>query len=199
MNSKKVICIETGKTYNSTVEAAKDNNINQSFISDVCRGKHKAAKGLHFEYVVEEPKETEIIVSHSSVVRANGIRHNGNTNAVINLSNGDILTSCTDAAEAIGTSCAYMSKALRTKGTVKGNRVRYVKDVSEHMSEISDAIKEANEVKSDYNRLLETEAKRKILRDNIISLRTELSRIEEQRAEIYALIKNAERELIELI
>lgn len=196
---KKVICIETGKTYRSAAEAAREFNCDPSFIRNVCRGIAKTAKGNHFEYVVEEPKETEIIVSHSSIVKAKGIRHNGNTNAVFNLTTGDIITSCADAAEAIGASKSYMSTSLRTKGTVKGNRVRYIKDVPEHMDEISAAIKEANEVKSDYNRLLEIETKRKNLRGIIDSLRTELNRIEKQRTEIYALIKNAERELIELI
>ena len=47
----KVRCTTTGVVYNSIRAAAQMLNLDNSSISKVCRGKLKATKGLHFEYV----------------------------------------------------------------------------------------------------------------------------------------------------
>lgn len=48
---KQVVCIETNIVYESTVEAAKDNNTHCGNISRVCSGKLKSLYGLHYKYV----------------------------------------------------------------------------------------------------------------------------------------------------
>lgn len=49
-HSKKVICINTGKIYDTIKSASEDTGANQSKISDVCRGARKHTSGLVFEY-----------------------------------------------------------------------------------------------------------------------------------------------------
>ena len=49
--AKKVLCLETGKVYNTIAEAAKDTNSCRSKISSVCKGERKTTNGLRFVYV----------------------------------------------------------------------------------------------------------------------------------------------------
>lgn len=55
--SKKVKCIETGQVFTSINEAQKIMNV--SHVADCCKGKMKATKGYHFEFVEEEVKLNE--------------------------------------------------------------------------------------------------------------------------------------------
>lgn len=48
---KPVMCIETGKIYDSARTAAKALNLQYSKISLVCHGKRKTTGGLHFKFV----------------------------------------------------------------------------------------------------------------------------------------------------
>jgi hypothetical protein len=48
---KPVICVNSGKQYESVTRAARDLNLSTSFICRVLRGKLKHAKGFRFEYV----------------------------------------------------------------------------------------------------------------------------------------------------
>lgn len=50
-NRKPVKCLETNKIYESTVAVEKELGISNSWVSSVCNGRKKSAKGLHFEYV----------------------------------------------------------------------------------------------------------------------------------------------------
>ena len=50
-NIKRVMCITTGKIYNSIKEAAKDTNANYSCISKACKGKIKTAGKLKWKYI----------------------------------------------------------------------------------------------------------------------------------------------------
>lgn len=47
---KPVVCIETGKTYITAVEAGKQININYKHICDCCRGRRKTTGGYHWKY-----------------------------------------------------------------------------------------------------------------------------------------------------
>ena len=53
-NSRKVICLETQKIYNSITEASKENNINITSISYCCNNKRKSAGKLHWKFAKEE-------------------------------------------------------------------------------------------------------------------------------------------------
>jgi hypothetical protein len=51
--TRKVICLETLKIYNSLKEAAIDMKADPSAIGKICKGKGKKANGYHFEYFDE--------------------------------------------------------------------------------------------------------------------------------------------------
>ncbi len=48
---RKIICIQTGKEYNSIREAAKEYNVSSNAIGKVCRGKMNYVKKLKFNYI----------------------------------------------------------------------------------------------------------------------------------------------------
>lgn len=50
---RKIICLETGKVYNSMTNASKETNISLANIQSVCLGKSKTAKGYHWRYYEE--------------------------------------------------------------------------------------------------------------------------------------------------
>lgn len=52
-SDKRVVCIETGKIYNSITIASKDTNINDGSISKVCHNKRKTAGGYHWRFYDE--------------------------------------------------------------------------------------------------------------------------------------------------
>lgn len=49
--SKKVLCVETGIVYPSLMQLCRELNLNSGSVCNVCNGKHKTHKGLHFKYV----------------------------------------------------------------------------------------------------------------------------------------------------
>lgn len=50
---RKVICVETGKQYDSIREASQATNCLASSICNVCKGRVSATRGLHWKYVEE--------------------------------------------------------------------------------------------------------------------------------------------------
>lgn len=52
--SRSVTCRETGLTYSTIAEAAKETGVNERAISAVCRGERKRAGGLHWSYASKE-------------------------------------------------------------------------------------------------------------------------------------------------
>ena len=200
---KQVRCIETNAIYRSASEAAKANNICYSLLSDVCRGKWKAAKGLHFEYVDAEKKvtpvteavpvtENEITVSRPAIIKGKGKRSNGNTNAVMCISTGEVFTSCTDAAEHSDVSVGQMSHTCRNKGShAKGKQYCYIKDIDMHLDEISDAISKKNA----YQVLLAKENRRKQLKNMIADYKGDIARLESELNSIRSKMESARAEL----
>lgn len=48
------LCIETGKTYKTAVEAGIDTKCDSSSIRKVCKGEYAHTKGLHFAFAEQE-------------------------------------------------------------------------------------------------------------------------------------------------
>lgn len=49
-NNKRVICIETGRVFNSVTEVNKELGFNTGNICACCKGKLKSANGYHWRY-----------------------------------------------------------------------------------------------------------------------------------------------------
>lgn len=48
--SIKIVCVTTGKVYNSIADASRDLNLNSGTISKIINGKMKQTKGFTFKY-----------------------------------------------------------------------------------------------------------------------------------------------------
>lgn len=168
MKQRAIKCIETGKTYISIAEAARKMNLNQRTIVGMLKGRQKAAKGYHFEYLTEEETREliyamptkEVIIQRKAIIRGKGKSCNGNTNAVLCISTGDVFTSCTDAANHADVTQGHMSNVCRGNGhSVKGKSYCYVKDINEHLDEVATSIRKANM----YDEFMTKDEKRKEL------------------------------------
>lgn len=53
IKTKKVLCVETNKIYESIKEASKDTGVFDGHISKVCKGERKTTGGYHWVYVKE--------------------------------------------------------------------------------------------------------------------------------------------------
>lgn len=165
-------CIENGKTYISIKEAAKELKVCPPNICNVLSGKRDHTGGYTFEYLSEaetkeliasmEPKE--ITIQKPAHIRGKGKCTNGNTNAVLCISTGEVYTSCTDAAMNNDTTVGQMSSVCRGRShTTKGKRFCYVKDINEHLDEVAESIRKANM----YDELTTKEEKRKELYEHM--------------------------------
>lgn len=71
-NGKLVQCLETGITYYSTMEAARQLNISSSHIGDACHNKRGLAGGYHWEYVIiplDEKSRNDLIIKKDQLKR----------------------------------------------------------------------------------------------------------------------------------
>ena len=50
-NKKECICIETGKVYESCIEAEREYNIPFDAVARVCRGERVTVRNLHFDFL----------------------------------------------------------------------------------------------------------------------------------------------------
>lgn len=205
-NTKAILCVETGKVFSNAKEVAKHfGDERTSNIHRVCRETHRTHRGMHFRYVgapemtttatetnAETPTEREILIQPKSIIKGKGKRSNGNTNAVICMTTGEVFTSCTDAAEKIGTTVGHMSCVCRGHGhTAKGRKFCYVKDIDEHLGEVVDCIRKANM----YDEAMTYEEKRKELISAIQHQKDMIVYFEEKLAEAHELLADAEKEM----
>ena len=136
--------------------------------------------------------ENEITVSRKAIIKGKGSCANGNTNAVLCITDGSIYTSCTDAANANDVTIGHMSTVCRGKGrSAKGKQYCYIKDIDMHLDEISDAISKKNA----YQILLAKENKRKQLRNMIADYKGDISRLESELNFIRSKMESARAEL----
>lgn len=193
---KSIICVETNETYPSIREAAKANDCCETSIY-LALSQNRPTKGKHFKYTESETTsdEKEITVSKPSFVKGKGKRTNGNTNAVLCITDGSIYTSCTDAAEQNNINKSNMSHVCRGKGrSVKGKQYCYIKDINQHLDEISDAISKKNL----YLNLLEKETKRNNLKSKIADCESLIQSLEDQLVKANDDLNNAKQELFNM-
>lgn len=189
--NKRIICVETGEIFKSVNEASRTYNTASGSICKVCNGKLKTTKGMTFRYIDENNNiipvpevpaiKMEITIQKPAKMIAKGKRCNGNTNAVLCISTGQVFTSCTDAAEQTGTHQSNMSAVCRgvTK-TAKGKKFCYVKDINEHLEEVAESIRKANM----YDELMTKEEKRKELIADVQHWESEIERLDNEMVEL---------------
>ena len=208
MKQKAIKCIETGNTYISIAEAARETGINMKTIGGNLRGVTKGAKGMHFEYLSEEEtrellnsmEPKEIVIQRKAIIRGKGKSFNENTNAVLCITTGDVFTSCTDAANHANATQGHMSNVCRGNGySVKGKRYCYVKDINEHLDEVATSIRKANM----YDEFMTKEEKRKELvgrieyYDNMIEYNNQtVNRLLQEKQELQESREKAIKELM---
>lgn len=136
-------CIETGKVYTTVYDIVRDLQISRAGVYKVLQGRQLEVGGYHFECVADtEPKE--VVIQHKAIIRGKGKSCNGNTNAVLCISTGDVLTSCRDAANHAGVTSGFMSNVCRGNSeSAKGKKYCYVKDIDEHLDEVAESIRKA--------------------------------------------------------
>lgn len=54
ITKKPIVCIETGKIYESLSQASRELNLTTSNICNVLKGKYSQTHGLHFKYLLED-------------------------------------------------------------------------------------------------------------------------------------------------
>ena len=208
MKQKAVKCIETGKNYISISEAAREIGIKPNTLVNHIRGRQSAANGYHFEYLNEEETREfldsittkEIVIQRKAIIRGKGKSYNGNSNAVLCVTTGDVYTSCTDAAHHAGVTQAHMSHVCRGNGyAAKGKRYCYVKDINEHLDEVATSIRKANM----YDEFMTKDEKRKELVarieycDNMLEYNDKtIVKLLQEKQELQESRENAIRELM---
>ena len=101
--SRPIICIETGKVYDSVSQASKDMGINAGNISQVVRGIFQAAEGYHFEEYHNPVKTTR-----------------GKTVAVRCVETGKVYRSIIEAARDVGIERSRISNVIHGRYKTAG-------------------------------------------------------------------------------
>lgn len=136
----------------------------------------------------------EIILNEKATVNAEGVKRNGNAKPVICIDTGEIYTSSLDAANAIGVHWTVMSNVCLGKSkTAKGKRYCYVKDLPNHLEQLSHSLQskanrleEYGDVIAEREALEAAERARQIEMENAEKLR---KMEEEKRQELIAKAK----------
>lgn len=88
-NKKSVLCLETGKLFNSATEAAKEFDLSVAGITDVCRNKYRSIAGMHFIFSnnnISKIERNEIIknIEIKSAERRKRVEKNKNFKTIVN-------------------------------------------------------------------------------------------------------------------
>lgn len=122
-SDRRVVCVETGKSYDSMIQASEDTGAAAKGISAVCRGKEKSAGSYRWMYEDDYLKlttETKLSLMNNSKIT---------DRRVINLSKGIIYDSCIEASRKEGISATSISKCCRgIQKTANGDVWRFYKD-----------------------------------------------------------------------
>lgn len=148
----------------------------------------------------------KIVMTRESTINAIGKQRNANRKEVFCITDGKIYTSCIDAAEAIGvTGVAVSHNVTGITHTCTGKKFCFVKDIAEHLGEISDSMQHRQKMYDSvveksaqtYAENAELHAENDRLRKELNALREELSAYKE-REQKRQRIKELEAEIEKL-
>jgi hypothetical protein len=147
---KPVICLETGKVYESVLAAASAVRGSPSNIAGICRGVATTCRGLHFQYFAApmtsaQRRDSIALIESIGVARRKRPtiprerlprQRNRSGKPVICLDTGVIYGSASRAAESIGVDKGTISRVCRyDRGQkhAKGQHFAFVEDVGQRM------------------------------------------------------------------
>jgi hypothetical protein len=119
---KKVLCIDTGETFESVGAAANKFGMSRSAIALVCLGKNKTAAGHRFKYVAKEFEVPSYENKNPSRRKFDGKRP-----WVLCVSTGDVFETLRAASKKLGVQCSGIGRVCRGKQkTANGLKFRYI-------------------------------------------------------------------------
>lgn len=138
-------------------------------------------------------------VQGKSELTAKGIHTNGNTKPVFCITTGEVFTSVHDAARATGIAQSSLSYSLQDPArTCKGKKFCFVTDMAEHLEEMAECIRKANEydkIVAKKNAIKNAEENVKNTEENVAKYRAKLEKLRAQFEKATAEHDNAVRQL----
>lgn len=117
-NSKKIICNNDGKIFNSTMEADNYYGLKKDSCGKVCRGYRLSCKGLSFDFLEDKSKFKENRLKE---------KKQGNLKKVICINTGKIYSSASEASRDIKHSVGYVSNLInKNKISKEGYIFKYL-------------------------------------------------------------------------
>lgn len=96
-----------------------------------------------------------ITIQNTAEIEAEGIHRNANAKPVICLDTGEVFASATDAAEANGVTIYSIStNCLGKTMSSNGKKFCYVKDVNEHLDELTTVLRSLSDKANKYDELV---------------------------------------------
>lgn len=122
-NKKECICIETGKVYESCIEAEREYNTSFDAVARVCRGERVTVRNLHFDFL----DTTKEIQDKKKSMEINKAKTSHNMKQVMCIETKQIYESASEASRILGMNKHYISTLMiRNKKTKEGYTFRYV-------------------------------------------------------------------------
>lgn len=122
-SSKKCICLDTGKIYESCKEAELEYGTKNDAVARVCRGERVTVKNLHFDFL----NTTEEIQDKKKSMEINKAKASHNMKQVMCVETNQTYESASEASRILGMNDKYISTLmLRNKKTKEGYTFKYV-------------------------------------------------------------------------
>lgn len=124
-NKRKCICIETGKVYDSCVEAEREYNVPSDAVARVCRGERITVRNLHFDFL----DTTQEIQDKKKIMEINKSKPSSNMKKVICVETGQTYKSASEASRQLGMNNGYINNIISKKRKAQnGYTFKYIND-----------------------------------------------------------------------
>ena len=138
----------------------------------------------------------EITIHNESKAKVEGLRRNANAKPVFCIDTGEVYSSVTDAAEAIGVHTSTLVWALTGRQkTCKGKRYCYVSHITEHLDEIANKMRERETKVQAYDEMIYAQHALQRAVENYESRKAKVEKIQHMLEKEKELLVQAEAEL----
>lgn len=122
-NSKKAICLETGKIYNSCLDAEKELGSPPDSVARVCRGERLTVRGFHFDFI----ETTDEIQEKKNKMKESESKPSHSSKRVLCIELDKMFESSEEATKFCGKSKGYVSNLMRkNRKTKEGYTFKYI-------------------------------------------------------------------------